>query len=99
MNPAAVAAFTLARSNPRARGKLSAAGPVVVLLVGSFCGRRRRAVAAWPPIVPGVFFAMVLFVPGAGGGGADQLWGRRGASGRSKLRVGLSGLCALPFSC
>jgi hypothetical protein len=45
-----------------------------------------------------VLFAMVLFVPGAGGGGAAELWGRRGASGRRKGRVGLCGLCALPFS-
>jgi len=45
-----------------------------------------------------VFFAMVLFVPGAGGGVAAQLRGHVGASGRRKVRVGLSGLCALPFS-
>jgi len=45
-----------------------------------------------------VFFAMVLFVPGAGGGVADQLRGHLGASGRRKVRVAVTGVCALPLS-
>src|SRR5690349_14489612 len=34
----------------------------------------------------------------AAGQRAAQLWGLLGARGRSELRVGLSGLCALPIS-